>query len=152
MLILRNRKKHLAASCIINLSRTWMDDGKGDNGDDRLSSFNPTFVINREKDWEAGHGLDFLIAPNVSTPKASYGQWIGLTNASTDGNTSANHFVAIEFDAEKQDGIDDPDDNHIEFNINSINSIKKCLFLTNIISHSLLIHRTAPSDDGVVCK
>ncbi|CAK7329047.1 unnamed protein product [Dovyalis caffra] len=97
--------------------RFWMDDGKGDNGDGRLASFSTTFVINiyREKDWEPGHGLAFLIAPNVSIPEASYGQWLGLTNASTDGN-HANHIVAIEFDT------DDPENNHIGLNINSIRS------------------------------
>lgn len=100
--------------------RFWIGDG-GDGY--RLASFNTTFVINiyRESDWEAGNGLAFLIAPNASIPEASYGQYLGLTNASTDGST-ANHFVAIEFDTEKQDDIEDPDHNHIGFNINSIRS------------------------------
>ncbi|KAL3597797.1 hypothetical protein D5086_009434 [Populus alba] len=100
--------------------RFWIGDG-GDGY--RLASFNTTFVINiyRASDWEAGNGLAFLIAPNASIPEASYGQYLGLTNASTDGST-ANHFVAIEFDTEKQDDIEDPDHNHIGFNINSIRS------------------------------
>ncbi|KAK9286559.1 hypothetical protein L1049_014958 [Liquidambar formosana] len=95
------------------------------NDDAILASFNSTFVINLWHDnlnWKAGHGLAFLIAPNVSIPEASYGQWMGLSNGTTDGNR-ANQIVAIEFDT-KQDGAFDPDDNHVGLNINSIRSNK----------------------------
>ncbi|GAV84800.1 Pkinase domain-containing protein/Lectin_legB domain-containing protein [Cephalotus follicularis] len=96
--------------------RLWLSDE-----DDMMASFNTTFVVNffRKSDWDAGHGFAFLIAPNHTVPEASYGQWLGLTNATTDGNED-NHFVAIEFDTEKQ--YFDPDDNHLGLNINSIKS------------------------------
>ncbi|KAK3195726.1 hypothetical protein Dsin_027036 [Dipteronia sinensis] len=82
-----------------------------------MGSFNSTFVINlfRNSDWEAGHGLAFLISPNVTLPESSYGQWIGLTNSSSDGSRD-NHFVAIEFDTQN------PGQNHIGLNINSVTS------------------------------
>ncbi|KAJ9183194.1 hypothetical protein P3X46_007094 [Hevea brasiliensis] len=90
-----------------------------------LASFNTSFVINiyRKFEWIAGHGLSFLIAPNSSIPAESYGQWLGLTNASTDSNPE-NHIVAIEFDTLKQDDIDVLDGDHIGLNINTIKSEK----------------------------
>ncbi|KAF3951191.1 hypothetical protein CMV_023129 [Castanea mollissima] len=89
--------------------------------DEIQASFNSNFVINifRKTAWNAGEGLAFLIAPDLSIPDASYGQWLGLTNASNDGK-QANQIVAIEFDTEKQDY--DPNDNHVGLNINSVNS------------------------------
>ncbi|XP_044488527.1 probable L-type lectin-domain containing receptor kinase S.5 [Mangifera indica] len=95
----------------------------GDDGGEILASFSSSFVINlyRKPEWEPGDGLAFLIAPNCSLPGSSYGQWLGLTNGSTDGS-SENHFVAIEFDTRKQEF--DPDGNHIGLNINSVKSKK----------------------------
>lgn len=91
--------------------------------DEIQASFNSSFVINIFRNtapaWNAGEGLAFLIAPDLSVPDASYGQWLGLTNAINDGK-QANRIVAIEFDTEKQDY--DPNDNHIGLNINSVNS------------------------------
>ncbi|XP_031269212.1 probable L-type lectin-domain containing receptor kinase S.5 [Pistacia vera] len=95
----------------------------GDDGGEMLASFTSTFVINlfRQPEWEPGHGLAFLIAPNYSLPGSSYGRWLGLTNSSTDGS-SENYFVAIEFDTRKQEF--DPDGNHLGLNINSVISNK----------------------------
>ncbi|KAM5562848.1 putative L-type lectin-domain containing receptor kinase S.5 [Rosa sericea] len=100
--------------------RLWSSDNEDDDG---VASFNSTFVMNiyREKGWIAGEGFAFLIASDRNMPEQSYGQWLGLTNATTDGNAT-NHMVAIEFDTRKQDF--DPDDNHIGLNINSVRSSK----------------------------
>ncbi|XP_050260755.1 probable L-type lectin-domain containing receptor kinase S.5 [Quercus robur] len=89
--------------------------------DEIQASFNSNFVINifRMPAWNAGEGLAFLIAPDLSIPDASNGQWLGLTNATNDGNQT-NQIVAIEFDTEKQDH--DPNGNHIGLDINSVNS------------------------------
>lgn len=90
---------------------------------DIQASFNSTFLINiyRTDNWTAGQGLAFLIAPDLSIPPKSSGQWLGLTNDTTDGNQT-NQVVAVEFDTEKQ--YYDPDDNHIGLNINSVISNK----------------------------
>ncbi|XVE49643.1 hypothetical protein DITRI_Ditri01bG0098100 [Diplodiscus trichospermus] len=94
---------------------------------DTLASFSSFFLINiyREENWTtAGHGLAFLIAPNISSiPETSHGQWLGLTNARTDGSKD-NKIVAIEFDTARQPEISDPDDNHIGLDINSVKSVK----------------------------
>ncbi|PON75191.1 Mitogen-activated protein kinase kinase kinase [Parasponia andersonii] len=91
--------------------------------DEDIASFNTTFVMDiyRNRVWNPGEGLAFVIAPDNNVPEQSYGQWMGLTNATTDGKRE-NYMVAIEFDTEKQDF--DPDDNHIGLNINSVRSNK----------------------------
>lgn len=103
--------------------KLWLADIDKKEEDDIVASFSSYFYINifRKKEWNAGEGLTFLIAPTTDVPDQSWGQWMGLTNATTDGKSS-NQIVAIEFDTEKQDF--DPDNNHIGLNINSIKSTK----------------------------
>ncbi|XP_065854431.1 probable L-type lectin-domain containing receptor kinase S.5 [Euphorbia lathyris] len=89
-----------------------------------LASFNTSFVINlyRDSDWDAGDGLAFLIAPNISgLPDGSFGKWLGLTNSSTDSNPN-NYILAVEFDTQKQNGVDEIEADHIGININSVKS------------------------------
>ncbi|KAK1361890.1 Clade XVI lectin receptor kinase [Heracleum sosnowskyi] len=88
----------------------------------RIASFNSSFQINiyRPGDDPAAEGLAFVIAPDLNMPLHSYGQYLGLTNKSTDGDKN-NKFVAVEFDTAKQDF--DPDGNHVGLNLNSIKSV-----------------------------
>ncbi|XP_042509445.1 probable L-type lectin-domain containing receptor kinase S.5 [Macadamia integrifolia] len=90
---------------------------------DSVASFNSTFLINiyKLRNQSVGEGFAFLIAPDLNMPSASFGQWLGLTNATLDGNSS-NKIVAIELDTLKQDF--DPDGNHMGLNINSVKSNK----------------------------
>lgn len=87
----------------------------------KLVSFNTSFLINMLPylNQTPGEGLAFLIAPSISIPLNSYGGYLGLTNASTDGN-STNRFIAVELDTVKQSY--DPDNNHMGLNINSVHS------------------------------
>ncbi|KAJ4966392.1 hypothetical protein NE237_018241 [Protea cynaroides] len=90
---------------------------------DIVASFNSTFLINiyRTSNESGGEGFAFIIAPDLEIPSASFGQWLGLTNATLDGNPS-NKIVAIELDTLKQDY--DPDDNHMGLDIYSVKSKK----------------------------
>ncbi|XP_061983332.1 probable L-type lectin-domain containing receptor kinase S.5 [Populus nigra] len=98
----------------------WEDDGAGGV---RVASFNSSFVINifRLNNSTPGEGLAFLIAPDLALPENSDGQYLGLTNSTTDRNPE-NGIVAIELDTVKQEF--DPDDNHMGLNIHSVISLK----------------------------
>lgn len=89
-----------------------------------VASFKTSFVFNAFRvngSPSPGEGLAFLIAPNVSLPSDSYGEYLGLTNAASDGSTG-NKIVAVELDTFKQDF--DPDGNHLGLDVNSIRSVK----------------------------
>ncbi|KAG8072106.1 hypothetical protein GUJ93_ZPchr0006g45554 [Zizania palustris] len=68
-----------------------------------------------------GEGLAFVIASrnDGEVPIGSYGGYLGLTNAYTDGNAT-NGFVAVELDSVKQSY--DIDDNHVGLDINGVRS------------------------------
>ncbi|XP_070662366.1 probable L-type lectin-domain containing receptor kinase S.5 [Malus domestica] len=101
--------------------KLWLSDIYND--DDVVASFNSTFliIIYCDKEWDAREGLAFLIGLDIHVRGQSQGQWLGLANSSTDCQATG-HFVAVEFDTEKQDF--DPVDNHIGLNINSVRSNK----------------------------
>lgn len=103
----------------------WIDDSDSEPGNQgKVASFNTSFLINLYRPNTSvphGEGLAFVISPDLNLPPGSDGQYLGLTNSTTDGK-SANHLVAIELDTFKQEF--DPDDNHLGLNINSVRSTK----------------------------
>ncbi|KAK3003126.1 hypothetical protein RJ639_019124 [Escallonia herrerae] len=105
-----------------------------------VGSFNASFLMNiyRPGNATAGEGIAFVIAPDLSLPGNSHGQYLGLTNSTTDGKSS-NQIVAVEFDTFKQDF--DPDANHVGLNINSVKSNK---------TESLFIHGIEIAPEGAV--
>ncbi|KAM7510675.1 hypothetical protein LguiB_009550 [Lonicera macranthoides] len=55
----------------------------------RIASFNSSFLINispPRNSISKGEGLAFVIVPNPDVPVASYGEYLGLTNSSLNGN------------------------------------------------------------------
>lgn len=94
-----------------------------DDAFSRVASFNTSFLVNifRPLNDTPGEGLAFLICPNLELPQNSQGKYLGLTNATSDGNFS-NKIIAIELDTFKQEF--DIDGNHVGIDINSIKSIK----------------------------
>lgn len=91
------------------------------NSNSTVASFNTSFLVNMfPNNGTPGEGLAFLIAPSLAIPDNSYGQYLGLTNATTDGQSS-NGVVAVELDTVRQSF--DKDNNHIGLNIHSIRSV-----------------------------
>ncbi|KAG5534425.1 hypothetical protein RHGRI_022524 [Rhododendron griersonianum] len=88
----------------------------------RIASFNTSFLINiyRFGNTTPAEGLAFFVGPDLNLPLNSSGQYLGLTNATTD-SSPANKIVAVEIDTFKDNDFD-PDANHIGLDINSVRS------------------------------
>jgi hypothetical protein len=77
------------------------------------------FVIRNVTSSVRSGGIAFFIASedSLDAPENSFGGWLGLFNASTNGNSS-NRMVAVEFDTYQDEW--DSSDNHVGINVNSI--------------------------------
>ena len=87
-----------------------------------ITSFNTSFVFNIQAEGRiGGEGLAFIITSYDYVLENSYGQWLGLFNASTNGSNSSN-VLAVKFDTRQSPGTNDSDGNHVGINVNNINS------------------------------
>ncbi|XP_052197156.1 probable L-type lectin-domain containing receptor kinase S.5 [Diospyros lotus] len=75
---------------------------------DRVASFNTSFLINiyRINNATPGEGLAFVVALDLKIPLNNHGQFLGLTNSTSDG-VAANQILAVQLDSFKQPSIDD---------------------------------------------
>jgi hypothetical protein len=82
-----------------------------------------SFVIDSQNNTNYGDGLAFFLAPNDSTlPEYSEGGVMGLATTNHSLNTTANHFVAVEFDIYSNEEWDPPGV-HVGIDINSMKSV-----------------------------
>ncbi|KAK0599703.1 hypothetical protein LWI29_007813 [Acer saccharum] len=79
-----------------------------------------SFSINNVNPSSYGDGLAFFMSPDNQI-LGSPGGYLGLVNSS---QLTKNRFVAVEFDTRIDSHFDDPDENHVGLDIDSLNSIK----------------------------
>ncbi|XP_043693585.1 probable L-type lectin-domain containing receptor kinase S.7 [Telopea speciosissima] len=79
-----------------------------------------SFAITNVSPSSYGDGLAFFLSPDNQT-LGSPGGFLGLVNSS---QMTKNSFVAVEFDTRLDPQFNDPSNNHIGLDINSLNSIK----------------------------
>ncbi|CAA7033713.1 unnamed protein product [Microthlaspi erraticum] len=97
-----------------------------DSPNGTVSSFSTTFVFAIGTQIPppplSGHGLAFVVAPYFGIQSGTPSQYLGLFNVTSNGNDT-NHVFAVEFDTIQSAEFDDPDDNHVGIDINSLISI-----------------------------
>uniref|UniRef100_A0A5B6YXT2 non-specific serine/threonine protein kinase n=2 Tax=Davidia involucrata TaxID=16924 RepID=A0A5B6YXT2_DAVIN len=91
--------------------------------DGRAFSFSTAFAFAIVPEYEklGGHGLAFTISSTKELSGALPSQYLGLLNASDNGNFS-NHVFAVEFDTVQDFEFGDINDNHVGIDINSLTS------------------------------
>ncbi|CAA7033716.1 unnamed protein product [Microthlaspi erraticum] len=95
-----------------------------DSPNGNVSSFSTTFVfaINPRLRVLSGLGMAFVVAPKASLPYAHASQYMGLFNATNNGDDT-NHVFAIELDTIPNLEFYDMNENHVGIDINSLMSI-----------------------------
>nr|GME19786.1 L-type lectin-domain containing receptor kinase IV.1 [Ipomoea batatas] len=89
-----------------------------------ISSFSTTFVFAMVPLYatKGGHGMAFVISPTKNlSPVGAAGQFMGLMNESSKGNSS-NRIFAVEFDAIETRKFHDLADDHVGIDINDMES------------------------------
>jgi hypothetical protein len=113
------RKLDVGRATYFKSMHLWDKESK--NLTDFTTSF--SFVINSKNSIYYGDGLAFFLAPNDSTlPEDSEGGGMGLATTKQSLNTTANHFVAVEFDIFSNPEWDPPGV-HVGIDINSTKSV-----------------------------
>ncbi|KAL6145110.1 hypothetical protein ACLB2K_055798 [Fragaria x ananassa] len=72
---------------------------------------------------QPGHGFAFVFLPFSDLTGASSSQHLGLFNFTNNGDPNTN-ILGIEFDVFKNQEFEDPNDNHVGVDINSLTSIR----------------------------
>ncbi|XP_010545277.1 PREDICTED: probable L-type lectin-domain containing receptor kinase S.7 [Tarenaya hassleriana] len=78
-----------------------------------------SFSVQNLNPTSSGDGLAFFLSPDNQT-LGSPGGYLGLVNSS---QPMKNRFVAVEFDTRMDAHFDDPSDNHVGLDVDSLNSI-----------------------------
>ncbi|KAI9070573.1 hypothetical protein K1719_047464 [Acacia pycnantha] len=89
-----------------------------------VSSFSTTFifVVIAPDSIFHGHGLALAFSPTRFIPEAQPNQYLGLFNATSNGESS-DHIVAIELDTDQDFQFHDIDNNHLGIDINGLESV-----------------------------
>ncbi|XP_022633592.1 probable L-type lectin-domain containing receptor kinase VII.2 isoform X1 [Vigna radiata var. radiata] len=77
------------------------------------------FSVSPCENFPIAHGFAFLFAPVMAVNGALSGNYLGLFNRSTSGNSS-NHVFAVEFDDFRNEEFNEENDNHVGVDLNSI--------------------------------
>jgi hypothetical protein len=99
---------------------------KNSSGEVMSFSTSFAFAIITQPGIKGGDGMAFAISPVKGIPGGDSGSYLGLFNATNNGNSS-NHIFAVEFDTYKNVQLVqyvEPDGNHVAIDINSILSTK----------------------------
>ncbi|CAN8247315.1 unnamed protein product [Cochlearia groenlandica] len=87
-------------------------------------SFSTSFVFAITQGPGApGHGFAFVISPSMDFTGALPSNYLGLFNASNNGNP-LNRILAVEFDTVQAVELNDIDDNHVGIDVNSVVSVE----------------------------
>ncbi|MCO5554123.1 hypothetical protein L7F22_007649 [Adiantum nelumboides] len=86
-----------------------------------VSSFSTTFVfcISPMFPGFGGHGMAFVMSPSLDSTGISPNQYLGMLNATHNGNSS-NHVFGVEFDTIQDIDVADINDNHVGINLDSM--------------------------------
>ncbi|KAA0056992.1 hypothetical protein IC582_029365 [Cucumis melo] len=79
------------------------------------------FAMAPYRDVLPGHGLVFICVPTTGIDGTAAAQNLGFLNFTLNGNPN-NHVFGVEFDVFENEEFNDPDDNHVGINLNSLTS------------------------------
>ncbi|CAL4998109.1 unnamed protein product [Urochloa decumbens] len=91
----------------------------------KVQSFSVSLVFGIQSDFTdvSVDGMSFFVAPSKNFSSAFANHFLGLFNDQNDGS-SRNHIFAVELDTFQNSELNDIDNNHVGFDINSLFSIK----------------------------